>query len=352
MDAKAFIRAVDAIVQEKNIARDVVFEAMELALQSAYKRNFNSQTNVRVDINRTSGNIRVLSFLTVVDEITDENTEILLKDAKKIVPTIQVGETIEEEVTPKDFGRVAAFTAKQVVVQKIREAERDSILTEYGDKQDELLMGVVTREDQLNYYIDLGRAQGMLPKTELIGDEELVLTSTVKVYLTKVEVTPKGPKILLSRKHYGFVKRLLESHIPELKDGIVVLYGVAREAGVRSKVAVYSENSKVDPIGSCIGENGTRISQVIKELKGEKIDVILYDKDPIKFIENALSPAKNIKVFITNPDKKEALVVADGDNLSLAIGKKGLNVRLASRLTHYKIEVKTSEQLKETRQEF
>lgn len=352
MDAKAFIKAVDTIVQEKNISRDVVFEAMELALQSAYKKNFNSQTNVRVDINRTTGNIRVLSFRTVVEEITDENVEILLKDAKKIVPNIQIGETIEEEITPKDFGRVAAFTAKQVVVQKIREAERDSVMTEYGDKQDELLMGVVTREDQLNYYIDLGRAQGLLPKTELIGEEELELMSTVKVYLTKVEMSPKGPKILLSRKHYGFVKRLLESHIPELKDGIVVLYGVARDAGNRSKIAVYSENPKVDPIGSCIGENGVRIAQIIRELKGEKIDIVLYDKDPAKFIANALSPAKNVKVYINNADDKQALVVADGDNLSLAIGKKGQNVRLASRLTHYKIEVKTSEQLKEEKTEY
>lgn len=347
MDSKAFIKAVDAIVAEKNISRDVVFEAMELALSSAYKKNFNAQSNVRVDINRTTGDIKVFSFLTVVDEIVDENVEILLEDAKKMVPSIQVGETIEEEVTPKDFGRVAAFTAKQVVIQKIREAERDSVLTEYGDKQDELLMGVVTREDAANYYVDLGRALGVLPKTELIGDEELELTSTVKVYLNKVEMTPKGPKISLSRKHFGFVKRLLESHIPELKEGIVVLQGVARDAGNRSKVAVYSENPKVDAIGSCIGENGSRINQVIKELKGEKIDIVLYDKDPIKFIEHALSPAKNIHITITNPEAKEALVIADGDNLSLAIGKKGSNVRLASRLTHYKIEIKSSEQMKE-----
>jgi N utilization substance protein A len=356
LDAKNFILAVDHIVEEKNISRDVVFEAMELALASAYKKNFNAKTNVRVDINRETGEIKVYSVLTVVDNDDEGNTEednengiekIKLNEAKKIVPKIKVGETIEEEVTPKDFGRVAASTAKQVIMQKIREAERESIMEEFNGKQDELVVGLVSREDANNYYIDLGRAHGVLPREEMIPGEKIVMGSSIKVYITKIENTPKGPRISLSRSHYGFVKRLLELEIPELQEGIVVLYGVAREAGSRSKIAVYSENSKVDPIGACIGERGSRINSITEKLSGEKIDIVLYDKDPVKFIKNALNPAKDIRVYVTDEKHQTALVIADGDNLSLAIGKKGQNVRLAARLTHYKIDVKTSEQAKE-----
>jgi N utilization substance protein A len=357
MDGASFIKAVDAITEEKSISKDIVFEAMELALASAYKKNFNSKTNVRVDINRKSGDIKVFRVFTVVKEMpvedeeseeqVDKETLILLKDAKKIVPDIKVGETIEEEVTPKDFGRVAASTAKQVVTQKIREAERNSIMSEFNDKQDELLVGLVSREDASNYYIDLGRAHGILPKSELIPGERIEMGSSIKVYVTKIEDTGKGPLILLSRTHYGFVKRLLELEIPELKEGIVNLFGVAREAGSRSKIAVYSENSKVDAIGACIGEKSSRISRIMKELNGEKIDVILYDKDPAKFIKNALSPAREVNVIILDPKNNHALAVAVGDQLSLAIGKRGQNVRLAARLTKYRIDVKTPDQLKE-----
>lgn len=347
MDAKAFIIAVNNIVAEKNISKDVVFEAMELALSTAYKKNFNAQTNVRVDINRENGEIKVYSFQTVVKELSEEGSEILLKDAKKIVPGIKVGETIEEEVTPKDFGRVATSTAKQVVMQKIREAERDSIMGEFTDKQDELVVGSVSREDANNYYIDLGRAHGVLSKEEIIPGEKIVMGSSIRVYITKIESTPKGPYISLSRTHYGFVKRLLELEIPELQEGIVVLYGVARDAGSRSKIAVSTENPKVDPIGACIGEKGSRINRITEVLNGEKIDIILYDKDPLKFIKNALSPAKDIKVYITDEKSQNALVIASGDNLSLAIGKRGQNVRLAARLTHYRIDVKTIEQVNE-----
>lgn len=376
MDAASFIKAVDHIAAEKNISRDVVFEAMELALASAYKKNFNALTNVRVDINRKTGEIKVYSILTVVDKIEDEEPEIeefdeveeledndetegdekkkddaksivkiALEDARKKVPNIEVGETIEEEITPKDFGRVAASTAKQVIMQKIREAERTSIMDEFEGKQDELVVGLVSREDALNYYIDLGRIHGILPRKEMIPGENIVMGSSIKVYITKVENTPKGPKVLLSRTHYGFVKRLLEHEIPELHDGVVVLYGVAREAGSRSKIAVYSENKKIDAIGSCIGEHGERIERILKELNGEKIDLIQYDKDPAIFIRNALSPARNIGVYITDEKRREAIVVADGDNLSLAIGKKGQNVRLATKLTRYNLNIKTSEEM-------
>lgn len=355
MDAKAFKKAVEGLVTEKGIKPEVIYDAMELALTSAYKKNYNSLSNVRVDIDRETGDIKVFSVLTVVDNKYEEPTEevenpivpILLKDAKKLVPSIKVGETIEEEVTPYDFGRVAASTAKQVVVQKIREAERTNIIEEFNDKQDEMISGTVAMEDARNYYVDLGRAQGIMPKTEIIPGETIKMGSNIKVYVSKVENSSKGPLILLSRNHYGFVKRLFELEIPEISEGIILIYSVAREPGNRSKVAVYSENSKVDAIGSCIGERGTRIAHILNELGGEKVDVIAYDKEPAKFIENALSPAKNLHVFVTDEKNNQALVVVDEENLSLAIGKKGLNVRLASRLTHFKIDVKTYEQAKE-----
>lgn len=376
MNGKEFKAAVQLLVKEKGISEDVIYEAMQLALTSAYKKNYHSLSNVRVNIDSESGDIHVYSFKTVVPDnyeeleewdlleeeensdeekedeekkepfIFDERIHIPLEEARKIVPNIEVGETIEEEVTPKDFGRVAAATAKQVVVQKIREAERNTILNEYQDKQDELVLGIVEMEDARNYYIGLGKTQGILPKTEIIPGETIKMGSNIKVYITKVESNSKGPIILLSRCHYGFVKRLLELEIPEINEGIILVYSVAREAGVRTKVAVYSENAKVDPIGACIGEKGMRIANILKELNGEKIDIIEYSKDSQQFIKNALSPAKDPHVFITDEKKNEALVVVDKENFSLAIGKKGLNVKLASRLTHFKIDVKTYEQAK------
>jgi len=375
MDGKEFKKAVDFLSDEKGIDKETIYEAMELALTSAYKKNYHLP-NVRVEINKETGDIKIFSFKTVVfDEewekeegkyeteiITDEegNEEevekdyyfddrihITLDDAKKIVKDIKIGETIEEEVTPKDFGRVAASTAKQVVVQKIREAEREIINNEFEDKKDEMVVGTVAMEDVRNYYIDLGRTQGILPKTETIPGETIKMGSSIKVYISKVENNSKGPLILLSRNHYGFVKRLFELEIPEINEGIILVYSVAREAGNRTKIAVYSENPNVDPVGACIGERGSRINRIIEELNGEKIDVVPYDNDEARFIENALSPAKNLHIFITDEKKKEALVVVDNDNLSLAIGKKGLNVRLASRLTHHKLDIKTTEEAKE-----
>ncbi len=381
MNGKEFLKALDNIVKEKNIDPEVVYDAMELALTSAYKKNFNSKTNVKVLFDRTTGEIKVYSYLTVVpdDKMTKEEyedylfehysddddeddedveeqeeysyfnpeTEIKLSEAKKIDKTLEVGDTIDKEVTPKDFGRVATSTAKQVVVQKIREAERNSIMEEFGDKQDELLVGTVALEDTDNYFIDLGRTNGILPKKDIIPGEKIEMGSQIKVYVTKVDNNGKNLLILLSRKHYGFVKRLFELEIPELSDGTIMIYSVARDPGNRSKVAVYSEYSNIDPIGACIGEKGSRIARIIEELHGEKLDVVKYDKDPAVFIENALSPAKDLTVCITDPKKQEAMVIADGDNFSLAIGKKGQNARLASKLTHYKIDIKTTEQARE-----
>ena len=389
MNGKEFKKALDNIVKEKNIDPEVVYDAMELALTSAYKKNFNSKTNVKVLFDRATGEIKVYSYLTVVpddkmtkeeyedylfehytdedeeEDIEEENaedgeekveetpsffnpeTEIKLSDAKKLDKTLEIGDTIDNEVTPKDFGRVAASTAKQVVVQKIREAERNSIVEEFGDKQDEMLVGTVALEDTDNYFIDLGRTNGILPKKDIIPGEKIEMGSQIKVYVSKVDNTGKNLLILLSRSHYGFVKRLFELEIPEINDGTVIIYSVAREPGNRSKVAVYSEKPNIDPIGACIGEKGSRIARIINELHGEKLDVVKYDKDPAVFIENALSPAKDLTVAITDPKKQEAMVIADGENFSLAIGKKGQNAKLASKLTHYKIDIKTTEQARE-----
>lgn len=361
MNASEFLKAVDNIVKEKNIDKEIVFEAMEAALTTAFKKNY-GKTNSKVIINRLTGDIKVYSYLTVIPDdlnMVDEegnsyvkeinpDIEITLSEAKKINKTLEVGDTIDTEIKPKeDFSRVATSTAKQVVVQKIREAERSSIVSAFEDKEGEMLLGTVALEDSDNYYIDLGRSNGILPKKEIIPGEKIEMGSSIKVYVTKIDNTGRNLVIKLSRTHYGFVKRLFELEIPEFSTGTVLMYAVAREAGVRSKVAVYSENPNFDPIGACIGEKGTRIASIIKELKGEKIDLIKYDKDPKIFIENALSPAKNITVLITDPKKNEAIVVADKDNFSLAIGKKGINAKLASRLTKYKLDIKDEDAAKE-----
>ncbi len=337
---KEFLTALDAIVKEKGIDKGQVLEAMELALASAYKKH-TGKANGKATVNPVTGEIKVYSYITVVEEVTNPEIEISLEDAKKINPNLEIGDTIDTEVTTEDFGRVAASTAKQVVVQKVREAERQVTLDAFQDKQDELLVGTVALEDTDNYFIDLGRSNGILPKRDIIPGEKIEMGSTIKVYVTKVDNSGRNLVIKLSRCHYGFVKRLFELEIPEFSDGTLLMYGVAREPGVRSKVAVYTEKPNFEPIGACIGEKGSRIANIIKELHGEKIDVIKYDNDPKVFIENALAPAKNLTVLITDEKKKEAIVVADDDNFSLAIGKKGLNARLASKLTRYKLDIKS-----------
>lgn len=360
MDGQELIKAVNNIVKEKSISENIVFEGLEQALITAYKKNFDSKTNVKVEIDRNSGQIKVVSYNIVVDKLTelDENgecphedydmsAEVLLKDIKEEYPNAKVGDVIEEEVTPQNFGRVAAGTAKQVLMQKIREAEKESVVEEFSDKQDEMMLGMLAMEDARNYYIDLGRTRGILPKSEMIPGETVKMGTSKKVYITKVEAGPKGPVILVSRKHYGFVKRLLEAEVPELADGTIELFAIARDAGNRSKVAVFSNMEKVDPIGACIGERGSRISNILKELNGEKIDLVLYNEDPAIFIANALSPAKNVTVNIISEEEKTALAIVDEENLPLAIGKKGSNVILASRLTKYKINVKTLQQINE-----
>jgi N utilization substance protein A len=339
---------------------------MEQGLITAYKKNYNSKTNVKVEIDRETGEFKVKKYYVVVpeyiegDEVVDEEGNVTYTDPEinedaQLLPEeaeemfgkgAKVGETYEEEVTPHDFGRVAASICKQVVTQKIREAERNSIIAEFADKQDEIMVGTLAMEDVKNYYVDLGRTRGILPKSEMIPGETVTMGSSIKVYISKVEATTKGPLVLCTRKHFGFVKRLFESEIPELADGTLELHGVAREAGVRSKVAVSSTNDRIDPIGTCIGERGSRIASILKELNGEKVDLVLYSEDTAEFIKNALSPAKDVIVSILEEEKEHlALAIVNEENLSLAIGKKGMNIRLASKLTKFKIEVKTMEQV-------
>ncbi len=356
-EAFEFLKAIDILEKEKHINKKDIISAMEQGLNSAYKKE-TGKPNSKVVINDKTGEIKVYSYKTVVEDVYEEeeidpnlteeekekllkrkeninpeDIKISLKDAKKIDKRYELGDTVDTLVIPKDFGRVAAATAKQVVIQKIREAERTSLINEFQDKEGELVSGVCELEDEGNYYINLGRTNGILSKEELIGNEKLEMGSVVKSYVSKVDSNTKGTIIILTRKHPNFVKRLFELEIPELADGAVVIYGVARDPGVRSKVAVYSEYANIDPIGCCIGEKGSRISNIIKELNGEKIDIIKYDNDKETFISNSLNPAKNVKVYILDPKKQEALAIADGDDFSLALGKKGGNVRLASKLT-------------------
>ncbi|MCR5224284.1 MAG: transcription termination factor NusA [Bacilli bacterium] len=367
MNGKEFIKALDNIINEKHIDEEVVWEAMEQGLSAAYKKNYGSKTNVKVEINRETGEFKVFRYFIVVDdyiygeEVEDEegnikvlpaeineDAQILLEDAIEKWPDAKIGDEYVEEVTPADFGRVAASTCKQVVTQKIREAEKESLVNEFGDKQDELMLGILEMEDAKNYYVDLGRARGLLPKSEIIPGEELKMGSQVKVYVSKIDNNNKGPLILLSRKHFGFVKRLFEHEIPEFQDGTLELHGVAREPGVRSKVSVSSTNEKVDPIGTCIGERGSRIANILKELGNEKVDLILYDEDQAQYISNALSPAQNVIVNIISDDKeKKALAIVPDDELSKAIGKKAINIKLASRLTKFRIDIKTMTQIQE-----
>ncbi len=367
MNGKEFIKAVKNITEEKGISEDIVYEAMEQALITAYKKNFKSKTNVKVNIDRKSGEIKLYTYYVVVKEYIDgeeytdeegniqykdpeinEDAQVLLEDIVEKYPDAQVGDIIQEEVTPHDFGRIAASTAKQVLTQKVREAERNNIIEEFSDKQDEIMLGTLAMEDAKNYYVDLGRTRGILPKSEIIPGETLKMGSSIRVYLNKIEATTKGPLILCTRKHYGFVKRLFESIIPEFKDGILVLHGVAREAGVRSKVAVSSLNPNVDPIGACIGERGNRIASILAELNGEKVDLVLYSEDEAEYIKNALSPAKDVIIsIIDNTKNREALAIVNDENQRLAIGKNGINIKLASKLTKFRINIKTMDQINE-----
>lgn len=332
--------ALEDIAREKGISKDILFEAIETALISGYKKNFNSAQNVRVDISKETGTVRVFARKEVVEKVEDPRLQISLDQARQLAPHYEVGDTVEIEVTPRDFGRIAAQTAKQVVTQRIREAERVIIYNEFIDREEDIVTGILQRQDSRNLYIDLGRVEAIMPVHEKIPTDQFKPGDRVKAYVTKVEKTTKGPLILLSRTHPGFLKRLFEREVPEIYDGTVEIKALAREAGERSKIAVYSYNEDVDPVGACVGPKGARVQTIVQELNGEKIDIVQWSDDPVQYVANALSPAKVIRVDVYEDEKMTRVIVPD-HQLSLAIGKKGQNARLAAKLTNWKIDIKS-----------
>lgn len=341
-----FMLAFEALGKEKGIAPEVLFDAIEAALISAYKRNFSAAQNVRVSLDRQTGEIHVYARKTIVEQVEDDRLEISLADARKIDPAYMVEDVLEIEVTPRDFGRIAAQTAKQVVVQRIREAERGIIYEEFSNRSNDILTGIVQRIEQKNVFIDLGKTEAVLPPTEQMIGEEYAHGDRVKTYIIEVKRTSKGPQIMVSRTHPGLLKRLFELEVPEIHDGIVEIKSVAREPGMRSKIAVYSRDEEVDSVGACVGPKGMRVQTIVDELRGEKIDIVKWDADPAVYISNALSPAKVVSVEVDEASKISKVVVPDYQ-LSLAIGKEGQNARLAAKLTGWKIDIKSESQAAE-----
>lgn len=335
-----FMDALTTLEKEKGISKEIIIEAIEAALISGYKRNFNQAQNVRVDINRENGSIRVFARKQVVEEVFDSRLEISEEAAKAINPQYEVDDIVEIEVTPKDFGRIAAQTAKQVVTQRVREAERGIIYADFIDREEDIMTGIVQRQDSRFIYVDLGKVEALLPLSEQMPNETYKHNDRIKAYITKVEKTTKGPQILISRTHPGLLKRLFELEVPEIFDGTVELKSVAREAGDRSKIAVHAENPEVDPVGSCVGQKGQRVQTIVNELKGEKIDIVRWSEDPVEYVANALSPAKVVQVKVNEAEKMTQVIVPDYQ-LSLAIGKRGQNARLAAKLTGWKIDIKS-----------
>ncbi|GAA0435066.1 MAG: transcription termination factor NusA [Bacillota bacterium] len=338
--------AIDYLAKEKGIDKDILLEALEAALISAYKKNFKSATNVRVELNEETGKMGVFSRKTVVDEVEDTQQELSLEEAKKINPNYQVDDVVEVEVTPKDFGRIAAQAAKQVVTQRVREAERGVIFSEYSDREEDVMTGIIQRKDARFVYVNLGKIEAKLAEAEQMPTEEYYIHDRIKVFVTKVENTSKGPQIYISRSHPGLLKRLFEMEVPEIYDGIVEIKSVAREAGDRSKISVYAPDPEIDPVGSCVGQKGQRVQAIVNELKGEKIDVVEWSEDPTVYVSNALSPSKVVEVLVNEEEKATTVIVPDYQ-LSLAIGKRGQNARLAAKLTGWKIDIKSESEARD-----
>ena len=338
-----FLEALKELAREKGVEEEVLFDAIEAALISAYKRNFGSAQNVRVVLDRTPGAYHVYAIKTVVETVEDDVQEISLAQARTIRPDYEIGDVLEIEVTPANFGRIAAQTAKQVVVQRVREAERGIIYEEFMSREGDIITGLVSRVENRNVFIDLGKTEAVLTPTEQIAGETYEHGDRIKAYSVEVKKTSKGPQIVVSRTHPGLLKRLFELEVPEIQEGIVEIKSVAREPGMRSKIAVYSKDDDVDPVGSCVGHKGMRVQAVVDELGSEKIDIVKWNEDSAKFIANALSPAKVVSVAV-NEDEKVSRVVVPDYQLSLAIGKAGQNARLAAKLTGWKIDIKSETQ--------
>lgn len=340
---KDLFAAIDSLEKEKGISKEILFEALEVALVSAYKRNFQSSPAVRVAIDRETGDIKVFSQLKVVEDVEADDQEVSLYEAKVYEPRCQLGDTVEMEVTPKEFGRIAAQTAKQVVIQRIREAERELIFEDFTDRTEEIITGLVRRFEQRNVIIDLGRTEAVLPVEEQLPQERYRQGERVKTFISEVKKTTKGPQIVVSRTHVGFLKRLFEMEVPEIYEGIVEIKAAAREAGHRSKLAVYSSNPDIDPVGACVGTKGSRVQAISNELKGEKIDIIKWSEEAEEYIANALSPAK-VSAVTLESDNRAAIVVVPDNQLSLAIGKEGQNARLAAKISGWKVDISSETQ--------
>lgn len=343
---KEFIWAIEDLEKEKHISKEILLEAIESALVSAYKKNYGTSQNVRVDINEETGDINVYMRMDVVsdEDFEDDLTQITLEEAMEIDPRYEVGDVVEYQVTPRDFGRIAAQTAKQVVVQRIREAERGMVFDNFITRQGEIVTGTVQRVSNDTLFINVGNTEGILSPNEQVPGEHYNINDRLKVYIMDVRKSNKGPQVFLSRSHPGLVKRLFELEVPEIEDGTVEIKGIAREAGSRTKMAVYTQFENVDPVGACVGTRGNRVQAIVDELHGEKIDIITWSEDPEVLIANVLSPSKVEKVIIPNPEEKSAIVVVPDYQLSLAIGKEGQNVRLAARVSGWKIDIKSHSQ--------
>lgn len=335
-----------AIEKEKGIELEILFEALEVALISAYKRNFQAPGNVRVNIDRETGTIKVFSQLKVVEEVEQPQQEVGLYEARVYDSRCQLGDLVEVEVTPREFGRIAAQTAKQVIIQRIREAERALIYSDFLDRVEDIITGTVRRFEHRNVIVDLGRVEGILPVEEQLPRERYRMNERIKAIIMEVKKSSKGPQVILSRNHNVFLKRLFELEVPEIFEGIVEIKAAAREPGYRAKLAVCSKNKDVDPVGSCVGPRGSRVQAISSELRGEKIDIIRWSEDLEEYLSNALSPAKVVSVEL---NEKKALVIVPDNQLSLAIGKEGQNARLAAKITGFKIDICSETQIAQQR---
>ena len=340
------LEALDILEKEKNISKDVMLEAIENSLLSACKNHFGTSDNIKIVMDRNTCDYSVYAEREVVEEVFDPAIEISLEDAEKINPALHIGDIAQVELHSKEFGRIATQNAKNLILQKIREEERKAVFDQYFEKEKDIVTGIVQRYIGKNISVNLGKADAILTENEQVKGEHFEPTERIKLYIVEVKNTPKGPKILVSRTHPELVKRLFESEVAEVKDGTVEIKSIAREAGSRTKMAVWSNDPNVDPVGACVGMNGARVNAVVKELRGEKIDIINWDENPALLIENALSPAKVISVM-ADPDERTASVIVPDYQLSLAIGKEGQNARLAARLTGYKIDIKSETQAKD-----
>src|SRR5690625_2321420 len=339
-------QAIRFLEKEKGIDQEVLLEALEAALISAYKKNFKATGNVTVHFDEEKGTMKVFERKTIVDDVLDPQQEIDITEAREVNPNYELDDVIKTEVTQKNFGRIAAQAAKQVVTQRVREAERGVIYNEYVDREEDVMTGIIQRIDPNFVYIDLGKIEAKLAKSEQIPTEEYHVHDRIKVFVTKVENTNKGPQIYISRSHPGLLKRLFEMEVPEIYDGIVEIKSISREPGDRSKISVYAHDQEIDPVGSCVGPRGQRVQAVVDELNGEKIDIVKWSEDPVVYVSNALSPSKVIKVVVDEENQATTVVVPDFQ-LSLAIGKRGQNARLAAKLTGWKIDIKSETVAKE-----